>query len=184
MSKGQNGWLLSHHRYELTEFDGIKVYQFCILELLKSCHEIETRMESFLELCGKVVKMRLGSFMELQFGNVLRLNKVWNFLCVFIVYELLDTNLNFFTRSACRDLSSTINLLFLDWGTGLKSAYIKVSVVFRKHIKTRFNQLDIEIILLQDPEKVQRDVKLKVSEAVSLSYERFEDLRRYEIFKV
>ena len=66
----------------------------------------------------------------------------------------------------------------------MKSAYIKVSVVFRKHIKTRFNQLDIEIILLQDPEKVQRDVKLKVSEAVSLSYERFEDLRRYEIFKV
>ena len=79
MSKGQNGWLLSHHRYELTEFDGIEVYQFCILELLKSCHEIETRMESFLELCGKVVKMRLGSFMELQFGNVLRLIKVWIF---------------------------------------------------------------------------------------------------------
>ena len=66
----------------------------------------------------------------------------------------------------------------------MKSAYIKVSVVFRKYIQTRFDQLDIEIILLQDPEKVQRDVKLKVSEAVSLSYERFEDLRRYEIFKV
>ena len=155
----------------------LKFIGFCILELLKSCHEIETRMESFLELCGKVVKIRLGSFMELQLGNVFRLIKVWNFLCVFIVYELLETNLNFFTRS-------TINLLFLDWGTGLKSAYIKVSVVFRKCIQTRFDQLDIEIILLQDPEKVQRDVKLKVSEAVSLSYERFEDLRRYEIFKV
>ena len=66
----------------------------------------------------------------------------------------------------------------------MKSAYIKVSVVFRKYIQTRFDQLDIEIILLQDPEQVQRDVKLKVSEAVSLSYERFEDLRLYEIFKV
>ena len=130
MPKGQNWWLLSHHHYELTEFDGIEVYRFCILELLKSCHEIETRIESFLELCGKVVKMRLGSFMELQLGNVFRLIKVWNFLCVFIVYELLETNLNFFTRS-------TINLLFLDWGTGLKSAYIKVSVVFRKYIQTR-----------------------------------------------
>ena len=52
-----------------------------------------------------------------------------------------------------------------------------MSVVFRKHIKTRFNQLDIEIILLQDPEKVQRDVKLKFSEAVSLSDER---LKTYE----
>ena len=66
-----------------------------ILELLKSCHEIETRMESFLELCGKVVKMRLGNFIELQCGNVLRLIKVWIFLCVFIVYELLETDLNF-----------------------------------------------------------------------------------------
>ena len=110
------------------------------LLVIVSCHEIETRMESFLELCGKVVKIRLGSFMELQLGNVFRLIKVWNFLCVFIVYELLETNLNFFTRS-------TINLLFLDWGTGLKSAYIKVSVVFRKCIQTRFDQLDIVIIL-------------------------------------
>ena len=25
MSKGQNGWLLSHHRYKLTEFDGIEL---------------------------------------------------------------------------------------------------------------------------------------------------------------
>ena len=38
--------------------------------------------------------------------------------------------------------------------------YIKVSVVFRKCIQTRFDQLDIVIILLQDPEKVQKDVKL------------------------
>ena len=73
----------------------LKFIGFCILELLKSCHEIETRMESFLELCGKVVKMRLGNFIELQCGNVLRLIKVWIFLCVFIVYELLETNLNF-----------------------------------------------------------------------------------------
>ena len=126
----------------------LKFIGFCILELLKSCHEIETRMESFLELCGKVVKMRLGSFMELQFGNVLRLIKVWNFLTIWAAWHKSE----FFTRSAWRDLSSTINLLFLDWGTGLKSAYIKVSVVFRKYIQTRFDQLLTEIMLLQDPE--------------------------------
>ena len=102
-----------------------------------------------LELRGKVLKTRLGNFMEVQFGNVLRLIKVWNFLTIWAAWHKSE----FFTRSAWRDLSSTINLLFLDWGTGLKSAYIKVSVVFRKYIQTRFDQLDIKIILFQDPEK-------------------------------
>ena len=37
----------------------------------------------------------------------------------------------------------------------------------------RFDQLDIEIILLQNPEKVQKDVKLKFFEAMK-------DLKTYE----
>ena len=179
MSKGQNGWLLSHHRYELTEFDGIEVYQFCILELLKSCHEIETRMESFLELCGKVVKMWLGSFMELQFRNVLRLIKVWNFL----FYELLDTNLIFYTFSMTWFIFYNKSIIFRlrNWfEVSLYQGVCRIQEIYSNAIWS---------IRYQDNSfarswKVQRDVKLKFSEAVLLSYERFEDLRRYEIFKV
>ena len=92
MPKGQNWWLLSHHHYELTDFDGIEVYRF---------------------LYTGVVEVM-----------------PWN----------RDENGKFFGAV---------------W-------------------KGRENATG----------KFHGDVKLKVSEAVSLSYERFEDLRRYEIFKV
>ena len=98
MLKGQNWWFLSYYHY-----DGIEVYRFFILELLKSCHEIEMRMESFF---GAVWKGRKDATGKFHGAAVWKYFKTYLgmkfFMCIYSLWAAWGKS-EFFTRSAWRE---------------------------------------------------------------------------------
>ena len=79
MPKGQNWWLLSHHHYELTDFDGIEVYRFLCTGVVEV---MPWNRDANRKLFGAVWKGRknaTGKFHGTAVRKCFKTIEVWNF---------------------------------------------------------------------------------------------------------